>query len=279
MIYRIIFSDNGTLNDLSLNLNNYHSGTGLIDFVSAEDFLYLGSRYPFNSLYFAFDTANTQDSELSMSYWDGNTWRNAVDIIDETNGFQQDGLVTFVPDKSKSGWASEDTVNSSGAEQVTGLGDITIYDQYWLRLSVSSDLDIGTTLKWVMYKFINDQDLYSEYPIFNSSTFKTAFEAGKTTWEEQIVLASRLTVDELIKIGVIQSGNQLLDYEKLKTPTTPKVAEIIFNAFGNDYNDDRIKAREIFKERIGNKLFNVDLNNDARLDDKEIKQRTGYFYR
>lgn len=278
MHYRIIFSDNGTLNDLSINLNNYHSGTGAIGFVSADDYLYIGSRYPFNSFYVAFGTANTQASTLSIDYWDGNTWRESVDVVDQTDGFKQDGLITFVPDKGKSGWSREDTVNRSGTEQVTGLGDVTIYDQYWLRLSVSADMDAGTTLKWLKYKFIIDDELYSEYPIFNSSDVKTSFESGKTDWEEQVVVGSGLVVDELIRRGTIESGNQLLDYSKLKSPCVPKVAELIFNSFGDDYNDDRLKARDLFKERIGNKSFNIDLNNNATLDNQELGFRSGYFW-
>ncbi len=278
MHYRVIFSDNGTLNDLSVNLNNYHSGTGSVGIVAADDYLYIGSYYPFNSFYMAFDTANTQASTLSISYWDGNEWRAAVDVIDQTSGFQQDGLITFSPNKANSGWVYEDTVNNSGSEEITGLGDITIYDRYWLRLSLSADLDAGTTIKWIMYKFISDDELYSEYPVFNSASIKSAYESGKTTWEEQIVVASQLTVDELVKNGVIQSGDQLLDYSKLKSPTVAKVAEIIFNAFGDDYNDDRLKASEVFKQRIGKKVFNVDTNSDAALNRQELKTRSGRFY-
>lgn len=279
MHYRVIFSDNGTLSDLSVNLNNYHSGTGAIGVVAADDYIFIGSRYPFNSFYMAFGTANTQASTLSIDYWDGNDWQDAVDVVDQTEGFTQDGLITFVPDKGESGWSLEDTVDRSGTEQVTGLGDVTIYDQYWLRLSLSADLDAGTTAKWIKYKFISDDDLYSEYPIFNSSTLKTAYESGKTTWEEQIVVASKLVVDELIRKGLIQSGDQLLDYKKLESPTIPKAAEIIFNALGDDYENDRLKARNIFKERIGNKIFSIDFNNNATLDNKELGVRSGYFWR
>lgn len=278
MHYRVIYSDDGTLSDLSVNLNNYHAGTGAIPVVASEDYIYIASYYPFNSFYMAFDTANTQSSALSISYWDGNEWRTAVDVIDQTNGFEQDGLVTFVPDKARSGWVYEDTVNNSGAEEITGLGDVTIYDRYWLRLSLSNDLDAGTTIKWIMYKFISDDELYSEFPVFNSTEFKTAYESGKTNWEEQVVVASQLTVDELVKNGIIQSGDQLLDYCKLKSPCVAKTAEIIFNAFGDDYNDDRLKANDLFKERIGKKVFNVDSNNDAVLNRQELKTRSGRFY-
>lgn len=279
MNYRVIFSDNGTLNDLSVNLNNYHSGTGSIGVVATQDYIYIGSRYPFNSFYMAFGTANTQASTLSIDYWDGSSWQSAVDVIDQTSGFQQDGLITFVPDKGESGWVLEDTVDRSGNEMVTGLGDVTIYDQYWLRLSLSANLDAGTTIKWVMYKFMVDDDLYSEYPIFNSSTLKDAYESGKTDWEEQIIVGSKLVVDELVRRGLIQSGNQLLDYSKLESPTVPKVAELIFNALGDDYENDRLKARDVFKERSGNKIFNIDLNNNATLDNREIGVRSGHFWR
>ena len=139
-------------------------------------------------------------------------------------------------------------------------------------------MDVGTDIKWIMYKFASDESLYSEYPIFNSTSLKTAYESGKTTWEEQIVVASRLVIEELTRRGIIESGNQLLDYKKLESPVIPKVAELIFNGLGDDYENDRLKARDIFKERSGNKVFNIDLNNNATLDNRELGVRSGYFW-
>lgn len=280
MHYRVLYSDNGTLTDFSVNMNKYHTGTSTIaQFVAAQDYLYIGSRWPFNSFYMAFETANTASTTLSIDYWDGNEWQAAVDVIDQTNGFNQDGLITFVPDEGESGWVREDTVQRDGSEQVTGLQGVTIYDQFWLRLSFSSDLDASTSLKWLKYKFISDEDLYAEYPIFNSSTLRDAYESGKANWEEQVVVGSHLVVDELIKNGVITSGNQLLDWSKMESVAVPKIAEVIFNALGDDYDDDRIKARNEFKARSGNKVFHVDYSGDARLNNAELRLRSGHFFR
>lgn len=280
MNYRVIYSDDGTLSDFSVALNNYHAGTGTIAaFNASEDYIYIGSRWPFNSFYMAVSTANTASTTLSIDYWDGNQWQSAVDVIDRTNGLQQDGLITFVPDDSESGWVREDTVRRDGSEQVTGLQGVTIYDHFWLRLSYSNDLDPNTALKWLKYNFITDDDLYAEYRVFNNTSLLTRWQSGKTTWEEQIVTASNLVVDELVKNGVITSGNQLLDWSKMEAVAIPKTAEVIFNGLGDDYDDDRIKARNEFKSRSANKVFHVDFNGDARLNNFELNLRPGHFWR
>ena len=279
MNYRIIFSDNGTLNDFSVKLDNYHAGVESFEFVSADDYLYIGSRFPFNSFYLKFGTLNATVSTPSISIWDGNQWRSTVDLVDQTYGMTQSGYISFVPSKERSGWAQDDTVLNNGNEEIMGLGDVTIYDQYWLRLSLTSDLDAGTTLSWIGHILCQDDDLYSEYPLFNSSTMKSAFESGKTDWEEQRVAASNLLISDLISRNIILNQGQILDVSKLKYAAVCKTAQVIFNSMGDDYKDDAQMAKNEYDLRISNGVLNIDLNNNATLDKDEARFRQGYLFR
>ena len=139
MSYKLIFSDNNSLTDLSTKIKNHRDGEATLPIVASEDYIYIGSRYPFNSIYFKFKTANTNTSAISVSYWEGNLWVDAVEVIDETNGFKNDGYITFVPDKNESSWLREDTVQGDGnTEEVQGLGSLVIYDHFWLRLKLAT---------------------------------------------------------------------------------------------------------------------------------------------
>jgi len=276
---KLIYSDNATLVDLSANVSNYHSGSDAVTFVAAEDYFYLGQRFAFNQFYMKLSALNTASSTMSLEYWDGREWKSAVEVNDRTIGFTQDGKVFFVPDKQY-GWMKSDTVRNNGVEEITGLGDVTIYDRYWLRISFSHDLDADTAIQWMGRLFASDDDLYSEYPMFNNSSLKAAIEAGKTTYEEQRLRATEVCIDNLITKGIISNGNQLLDAEKLKTPITSKTAEIIFSMLGFDeYEDDRKRARNEYTSRLNKDIFNVDLNDNALLDDRETNVRQGRMWR
>jgi len=270
---KLIYSDNNVLNDISTNVSNYHSGADAFTFEAANDFFYLGQRFAFNQFYMKFSALNTASSTMSLSYWDGKEWRSAVDIEDGTSGFTADGKVMFVPDKQY-GWMKEDTVRNSGVEEITGLGDVTIYDRYWLRVSFDNDLDADTAIQWIGRLFASDDDLYGEYPMFNNTALKTAIEAGKTTYEEQRLRATEVCIDNLITKGIITNGNQLLNAEILKTPIVSKTAEIIFTMLGFDeYEDDRKRARNEYTSRLNKDIFNVDINDNALLDDRETNVR------
>jgi len=169
---RVILSDNTVLTDLSINLNNFKSGTETVVLVAAEDFLFVGSDLPFNHRYLDIGTANSNASVLSVSLWDGDTFSAAVDTIDETDSsgvtLAQSGVFSWKLDKNKN-WSRKDT------EDVTGLTTLTIYHLFWARFAVSADLSGGTTLNTVGNKFSSDADLGVLYPELVTSDAKNRF--------------------------------------------------------------------------------------------------------
>lgn len=274
---RVIYSDNGTLTDVGKELSNYHSGSyTFADFVAAEDYIYLGNIAPFNHFYLKMATASVASTTMSVDYWNGNSWKPVVEIDDETSGLTQDGYVTFVPDRDH-GWVSGDT-NGNG-QTVTGLTSVTIYDRYWIRVSFNNDLTDNSIVNWVGQKFSNDDDLGTEYPDLVRSSVLTAFEAGKTTWEEQHVRAAELIVRDLISKQIIYSKGQILDRESFMLPAVSKVSEIIFNSFGDDYLDNKKQSANEYQKRINKSIYDVDLNNDGELQPREMSLRQGFMSR
>ena len=195
---RFIFSDNGTLIDYSTQVENYHADTATINYTLGEDYIYIGSELPFNSLFFDVSTANAVSSSMSIEYWTSSTWESMVDVLDETlvsgASLGKSGHVTWTPDKQEI-WQKEDTVKSNGTEEITGLGDVTVYDLYWIRISFSASLDVATALNWIGPIFCSSADVDREYRLLSKSAFKTSYEAGKTDWEREIILASGLLVE------------------------------------------------------------------------------------
>lgn len=282
---RVIWSDNGTLKDISEVLNNHISGTQVIPFVAAEDFLFLGADAPFNHRWVEVSVANVLTAKISeIALWDGNAWQPAVEIIDGTLnsagtvGLSASGRIAWVPDREESGWASDDTFVSA-REQVTGLGAIKVYDLYWARIKMSADITLTTTIAFMGYKFANDEDLYSLWPEFNSTEAKERFKTGITTWDQVHFEAAKQVIRDLKGDQVLDFEGQILEWEVLRVPAIHKAAEIIYNAYGSDFEEERQSARNRFKEAMKVDLFNIDRNNTGGLEPKERSFRTGRLVR
>lgn len=281
---RVIWSDNGTLKNLSLICNNHISGTQVLPIVGAQDYIYLGSDAPFNHRWLEVVTPNTESLSLSVEYWDGKNWVACVEVIDETvdtNGaksFNKSGFITWVPDRKKSGWSADDT-NDGSSNVITGLSTVTIYDLFWVRLKFTGTATVTTEISFLGHKFSNDEDLYSLYPEFETTEAKVRFKDALTTWDSLHFEAAKQIIRELKSDRVINSGNQVLEVEVFKLPSIHKVAELIFSAYGTDWEKDKQQALIEFKKAMKVDLFNVDLDQDGRLSPIEAKARAGLLFR
>jgi hypothetical protein len=272
---RVLYSNNGTIEDFSVALSSYSQGSKAFTYVAGEDYIYIGSRLPFNHIYFKLSTPSSNIVSMSVQYYDGNAWVNTVEVIDETNGFTQSGFVQFTPDRQK-GWVQKST--NYGGETVEGLTTVTIYDLYWVRISFSGNLT-ASTLAWVGNLFSNDSDLGTEYPDLVRPNTLTSFKAGKTNWEDQHVRAAQILVDDLINKGIVCGSGQILDWREFTNASIHKVAELAFNAFGDAYIDNTIAARKEYNERLSKRFYRVDKNNDATETSGEMFKPVGYFTR
>lgn len=276
---RIIFAVSSELTDVSVAMNDYKATSKTWSVSSGSDYLYIGARNPFNSFYIKFDNnMAVGDGAATVEYWDGTQWRSAIDVIDETadgDTFTNDGFITFSTDPDY-GWFREDTNN--GGDIITGISTFNILNLYWLRVNIGN-VEANIPIKWIGTYFSTDTDLYGEYPIFNNSTLKTAYESGKTTWEEQAVIAADIIISDLMDRNVIKHSGQLLDRSRLKRASICKVAEIIFGALGDDYTDDMRKARNEYEKRLTSPILYVDQNLNANIDIEEEVVSHGWLSR
>lgn len=274
---RLFYSDNGSLTDWTISVGDYKNGTVTFSFDPAQDYIYIGNNAPFNHFYLKMgSTVNASNATISIEYWDGNNWHEVIETMDETEGFSQSGFITWVPDKN-SAWQRSNT-NQDG-QQITGLTSLQIYDLYWARVKVAGTVDPSLEIKWLGQKFSDDNDLGAEYPDLVRSATKTAFEAGKTDYEEQAIRAAEVIVQDLIKHNIIWSKNQVLDRDEFKLASVCKTAEIIYNAFGDDYLDQKQQSRQEYDSRFKKLIFSVDRNEDGQLSVGEMQARMGFMTR
>jgi len=274
---RVLFSDNGVLRDFSVNLNKYDSTESIFDYKTGEDAFYIGSRLPFNQLYFKLVEVNAIPANMYVEVWDGENWQFVNEVIDETGAFASSGYITFYPDRDH-GWGLSDT--STSGQNIDGLESIKIYDRYWLKITFDSNLTNGVSLSWLGNIFSDDSDLYAEYPDLMKENVMISFKSGKIGWEEQHVRAAYILEQDLIINRAMISPEQILDREDFRLASVQKVAEIIFNAFGDDFIDNKQKAREEYGRRISSPMKKIDKNSNAVEDRYEtLNESSGWLTR
>lgn len=272
---RVIWSDNGTLKDLSVVLSDFASGTQVIPFVAAEDAIYLGSDMPFNHRFFDVIAANSATSAISVAIWDGSDFQAAVDVIDSTQAtankvLSKSGIISWVTDRNKT-WVRENTT-----ENISVLSTLKIYNLYWAKLTFSADLTSTFSLNYIGHKFCDDANLTAMYPELGLASVMDAFKASKTDWEEQEILASEVIVRDLRVKREIWSVNQILEWERFQEACVHKTAELAFSAFGQDYEDDRDRARRYYKEALDQQRGGIDKDADGRLEVFEKYSISGF---
>lgn len=273
---RIFFKESSNITEVTKQINKYKSDTYLMS-MGTSDALYIAGDFPFNHLYIKMgDVVNDINSSIIIDYWDGTNWVSAVSINDYTYAFSQSGFIEFTPDRDEQ-WLRESS--KASGESITGLESITVYDKYWMRITVSANLKNNIELHWIGNKFSDDDDLYSEFPLFNDNTFLTSFESGKMNWEEQHVKAAELIIQDLKRKNVILGKEQILERDILMPASVAKVAEIIFNAFGRDYAENKLSAKEEYLRRIDLSKYVVDTNNNGITDAVDVPYSQGWLSR
>lgn len=279
---RIIWSDNGTNIDISNEMASVAGVSKVLPIVAAQDYIYLGSELPFNHRYISVSVANDQTSAISaVDLWNGSTWVAALDVQDFTQGtagktLSQSGHIMWTPDPTKS-WMKDNT-NHAG-HTITGLSGASIFNLYWVRLTFSADLKATTALQYIGHKFADDNDLRLVYPDLIRTAVYTQFSVGKTSWEEQHIMAAETIIRDLKQKGIVKSGNQVLDWRLFTDASVHKLAEIIYNSFGQDYRDLKQDAAQYYQKALSMVFTNTDQNKNARLDEEELVIGTGYLRR
>lgn len=267
---RVLYYNGSSLEDLSENMNDITVGTKAFTYQTGH-YIYVGSELPFNHRYFGISTVNATAANLSVQLWDGKSWVSPAEVIDNTKlsgaSMGRSGVVSWVPKRNEN-WNKELTTAN-----IAALNTVEIYDRYWARFYFN--VNINFSLDVLTHRFSDDSKLGIIYPDLINTKTLTAFKAGKTSWEEQHLLAAQQIIEELQKIGAATSGDQILVWDKFQMASMHLVASYIFRSFGDDFKDQFEQAVADYKEAINMTIFDTDKNNNAKLDENESVKFTG----
>jgi hypothetical protein len=279
---RVIWSDNGTLKDISASVSEFRTAALVIPFVAAEDAIYIGTELPFNHKHFELGSAvNATTTAPTVQIWRGNAWVATKDLQDETKtspfaaiSLAQSGQISFATDIQNSGWTKQQISND-----VTGLSGTYVYDMYWTKWTWSADWTATTAISYIGHLFSDDNDLLPVYPDFKNTALKSTFEAGKTTWREQAILAAESMVAEMKERGLINRPEQIQDTSLLKEASVHKTAYIIYSGLGSAHAAAKASAGAAYSAAMKMKFPEVDKNGDGQVSAAEKCLSTAYMTR
>ncbi len=220
----------------------------------AADYFYVGFNGPFAARYFDLDTVNTSPSAVSVDYWDGNQYQAVSDVIDQTDGFTRSGFISW---ENSTNWS---TSEQSGVDKKL----------YWVRISVSADLDAGTKLMSCVNRFSTDETLGGYYSILVEDT--RWLPEGETSFVKKHIAAKDLIVNRLKERTLIQKESDIIDINAVSVAAAHACAYLILqeSATTDDTQEIRNRAYKNFEDEIDQLRLNVDKDQDGVVDESEI---------
>lgn len=264
---RVIYSDNGTLIDLSREVSDLAEAGKTFAWVAAQDKLYIGAEMPFNHRHFQVDSAaaNSVSGDVTVEIWDGSEWRTAVNVLDLTKSaaglsFAQSGMIMWTPDRDYE-WGLEDTT-----EDIPALSSLKIYDKFWARLSFSGAF--AFKLQYLGYKFSRDADLRIYYPDLDRSAVRNAYfeDTSTTTFDRLHIAAAEEIIQALRNRQVIWSGNQILEPSQFAAAGAHKVAHMIYSPGGLNQPEHMDEAAKQYAKALAQLNFKVDKSGNGKIE-------------
>lgn len=259
---RVFLDKDGSITDKSIASQN---GDGFSCDLTTSEYLYIGQYFPFNNFSVEMLTANVSAGSLDVEYWDGNSFQDAVDILDGSISggitLARNGTIQYQPDKDHSWSCISDTSDESGFP----LSGSKVYDLYWMRLKPSANIGASCALKYARYKFCEHDDLKKVDPEINE--YLPAWGgAQKTSWDEQIFEATDNIISELRERKLILHPGQILRLEDVHKACVYQTLMLIYSQLGESFKDKFENYKKLYKQHLGDKRFTFDVNKNGQVD-------------
>lgn len=240
------------------------NGSGFSQIIADTDALYVGYHGKFASRYFQLSVYNSVSNVLSVSYWNGSSWADVDDVVDQTSSggksFSQSGFVSW---SNKSDWVLS---SLSGVDSDVQL--------YWVKFTWSVTMST-VTIKSVLNIYADNQLLSAYYPELVSDA--NYLPSGKTDFLDQHLAAKDLCVLRMKQRKVIADESQIIDANEVAIAAVHACAWMILNPISTS---DVIKqfadrAKADFEHEISQLTIHVDENKDGIISSAERESTFG----
>ena len=237
---KVFHDDNSVFIDHSKDAKDFLRDDFAVNFVSAEDSMYIGLYKPFNAAYVEFTTPATgADLVFTIN-------NNVLSPNDDTRDFSRSGFIEF--DKP-SDWVAETINGESG---------------YWLK--IDSNADFSAVFRGLNIVFSDDNDLKQEARNIDDLLAKgdTTFIAYHLASRNEIIQTLRnggrakkdvndmlqnITKWDILDFGEIRQASKYLTLAKIYYDVSKNVDDKFYGKF-RDYEGMFGKAFSLFYARI-----------------------------
>jgi len=262
----VLHDDNGTFIDWSVEANDYGRDSFVIPLVAAEDHLYVGLYKPFKEVYLELKVLNVIANDLTAEYWNGSTWNNLSEFLDDSKGMTRSGFLSWAkPDD----WVAT-TVNSDS--------------MFWVRFVPSVDITGTTEVQGLNIVFADDQDLVNEFSnVLSYLQSLSSFISYHQSVRDDIVQSLRNKGNVKTNSSAQTLKNitkwDLLDTEEIKLGAVYGVLSKIFFQLSDDPEDKWYQRHKDYENKCKEALelysLSLDLNDDGKDDKSEMVRYQG----
>lgn len=269
----IFHDNNGSFLDLTDNLNDWVRGTKSLDYVTAQDKLYLGRAKPFNTVWVEIATANTAAATLTLEYWNGTAWTALAVDLDDTQGF------------TRSGWIRWTTPDGSGASTAWDLTTVNLVSKFWLRLTWNATFSPACILNAIGLVFSDDSDLKERvFDIADRIPTGAVSHILSHVSAKKLIL-SRLETSGKLKFsqsdGIVRAVDEwdLFDVDSVRKASSYLTLSIIFDNLSDTADDIEDRRAKKFHDNydtiFDSIIIPLDVNDDGFESPGEASNRLG----
>lgn len=247
-----IFLDNS---DQSIKLSNFATDAVSFDFTTAKE-IHIGYFKPLNRLFIEMLFANLTTANISFKYFNGTSFVNADELIDETLSLKESGSLYWKQNESEA--------------------EATLHGQkmYWYKITTDADMSI-IQIKGINIIFSTDNDLLEEKPLIKENlgplkSFVNFHQASRN----QIVQSlnnefylkydgdyKQLTAFDLLDVYEVKEASKYL--------TLSKIYDFLSDQVGDKYEQEARRFENLYGIARNSSFITLDRNNNGKVDPSE----------
>lgn len=232
--------------------------------LTTSEAFYVGYEKPFATRYFNLSVANTNSSDLTVTFWNGSDWASVEDLIDQTDGFTTSGFI---------GW------QNPGSWQKKALSPITDVELYWVKIVTSANLSNTTALQSVNNLFCDSMLLRAYYPELVSDS--RYLPTNRTDFLDQFEGAKDLVVLRLKQLKAIEDESEIIDINEVAVAAVHAAAYLILKpiARGDEARQMVKDAYDDFERELKLTTHSFDKDNSGVVSENEKNVNTTFIAR
>lgn len=216
------------------------------------EFFYIGSANKFAARYLQLAVVNTVPTVITLQYWDGSTWNNVGDPIDQTLGLTRNGFLSWV---NQNDWRKT---------AIAGVPE----ELFWIRMSVSASLSAGTILSSVLNLYCDDTLVRKYYPDLISDT--RYLPEGRTDFLEQYEAARDYVLLRLKQDKIIDDESQVIDPNEVCVAAVHAFAHMLLAPITDPEVDRRaVNAERAMNHELNRVRLSLDLDKSGIIEPDE----------